>query len=245
MISQRIRASEIPFVDLTGERRSISIKISRVIIRLFQRPDYLGILPFRGFLLEGPPGNGKTEIAKQAARIVGSQLRNYNVYFMFIDSADIASPKWGDAENKIRRIFRVANDQNSKTILLFDDIDCFMIKRGAEISKEWHYSINSVLFHEIDNLNPSRIIILATSNKPHLIDDALRSRLYSIQVPAPTIDDLIEIAKQILLKNEISAEKIDRIIEDIKNKILNEKKHLSIRTIQHELVIKCIEEELL
>src|SRR5690606_36320603 len=124
--------------------------------------------PFKGSILNGPPGTGKTEIIRQIARKLDKRLNN--VFFLFIDGASIASPKWGDAEKKLRDVFHYVSrvekqGKNPKLIILFDDIESLMISRGADLAKEWHYSINSILFHEVDRINPTNTIICATTNR--------------------------------------------------------------------------------
>lgn len=199
-------------------------------------------IPFRGFLLEGPPGNGKTEIVKQAVRrIYLSGIKN--VYLRFVDSAKIARPEWGKAEENLKEQFVV--ETGKRIVLLLDDVDCLFIKRGMGIAREWHYSINALIFHQLDAIEPSSIIVVATTNRPSLIDYALRSRLYTIRVPQLSLEELIEIAKNMLEESwpltKRSYETLKEEIIQIIREELKDKKSPSIRDIQHLIVTLCIE----
>ena len=167
------------------------------------------------------------------------------VYLRFVDSAKIARPEWGKAEEALSAQFVVK--PGKRVVLLLDDVDCLLIKRGFEVAREWHYSINALLFHNLDNVvNPASMLVIAITNRPSLIDYALRSRLYSIKIPSLPIEELKQVAKDMLEKSwpltmkhsgESLKEEILRIIiEELKNK-----KYSSIRDVQHLVVTLCIE----
>jgi SpoVK/Ycf46/Vps4 family AAA+-type ATPase len=237
-----VDGEQINRIQLTESRKEICLKIVKTAFYFFKKGRPTTSTPFRGFILEGPPSTGKTEIARQAAKILFDSLKGvYQVKLLFLDSADIATPRWGEAEEKLRKIFRASgNSRNNRFLILFDDIDCLMIKRGESISKEWHYSINSVLFHEIDKLNPANVLIIATTNRPDLIDEALRSRLYSIQVGPPAIEELMRIARQLLCDSGLQDIDVEKVLNIIEPKI-KEMNPPTIRDLQHVLVMECIE----
>ena len=242
MYGIELEGRDIPPVKLTKTQEEVCRRIISI-AKFFFRGEY-GFLkiPFRGFLLEGPPGNGKTEIAKQVARKLDLSLRNVN--FKLIDSAEIAAPQWGRAEENLKRQF-IIDDPNKHLILVLDDVDCLLIKRGHEIAREWHYSINALLFHQLDNIDPSKIIVIATTNRPSLIDYALRSRLFTIKIPKLPLSELREIAAEMLkasLSLQIHSHQdvlIDEILSEIMNK-LKSKKNPSIRDVQHFLIEECV-----
>ena len=238
-----ISGREIRAVRLTRTQERICRRITSIAKFFFRGGFGLQEIPFRGFLLEGPPGNGKTEIAKQVVRRLAYEIGE--VYLRFVDSAKIARPEWGKAEEILAEQFRV--EPGKRVVLLLDDIDCLLIKRGVEVAREWHYSINALLFHNLDNaVNPASMLVIATTNRPSLIDYALRSRLYSVKVPCLPIEELEQVAKDMLetswpltmkhsgesLKKEI----LKTIVEELKNK-----KYPSIRDVQHLVVTQCIE----
>lgn len=238
-----INGREIRQVRLTETQEKICRRITSIAMFFFRGGYSLRGVPFRGFLLEGPPGNGKTEIAKQAVRKLALELGE--VYLRFVDSAKIARPEWGKAEEALDRQF--VEEPGKHVVLLLDDVDCLLIRRGSEVAKEWHYSINALLFHKLDNItNPANMLVIATTNRPKLIDYALRSRLYSIIVPPPSIEELELVARDLLEESwplsmrdsgkDLRGEIVKAVIEELKKK-----RHPSIRDVQHLIVTQCIE----
>lgn len=238
-----ISGREIPEVTLIPSLQKIQEKVSHTIEFFFKEGFMKERGPLKGFLLEGPPGTGKTEVIKQVAHQLDRRMKN--VSYLFVDGASIASPKWGDAEKTLRQVFRKVEElqkekENPKLVVLFDDIESLMIARGESLAKEWHYSINSVLFHEIDKLNSSQIMVCATTNKPELVDDALRSRLYPIKAPNASLEDLTKIVDEILDASRIDDVNKKEVRELVLNK-LKKYEQPTIRDAQQLTVINCIE----
>lgn len=200
--------------------------------------------PFKGFILEGPPGTGKTEIVKQVARKLDARFPS--VKYSLIDGASIAAPKWGEGERNLRYAFHsideIRNQQpDAKMVVLFDDIESLMITRGADTAKEWHYAINSILFHELDALDPTRILVCATTNRPDLVDEAIRTRLYPIQVPPLNPSRLRPVVLEILMASGLEDEALETTTNTIMNRI-EETKTGTIREARFITVATCIEE---
>ncbi len=76
-----------------------------------------------------------------------------------------------------------APDQRS--IVLFDDVESVLMRRGSGHAKEWHFSQDSVFFHAVDELDTSRTAVFLTSNRPDLVDEAILDRFlhYAFGLP--------------------------------------------------------------
>lgn len=237
-----ISGSFLPQVELLPHFSDIESLISKTCEFFFKGKVTIKNNPFKGFLIEGAPGTGKTEVVKQVANKLDRRMRN--VYYLFVDGASIASPKWGEAEQKLRTIFRKAPElqhehSNAKLLILFDDIESLMISRGAELAKEWHYSINSILFHEIDALVPLNTILLATTNRIDLVDDAIISRLYVISVDDVPIEQLKKIVLDILNSTNTDEKRRASVEKNIFSQLAQIEKP-TIRDAQKITIIECI-----
>jgi AAA+ superfamily predicted ATPase len=230
---------QIEEVNLSKSQEDICMKLVNTALFFFKHKHPIkGPSPFRGFILEGPPATGKTEIVRQCVRRLGSMLGTSKVFLVFVDSGSIAAPKWGEAESRLKQVF-AGLSTNEWAIILFDDIDCLMMKRGGEISKEWHYSIDSIMFHELDKLKPSNAIVIGTTNRSDLIDDALRSRLYKIDAPALPLSELLEIGRKMLSNMGVKEESIDEIVHALETRLKTIEKP-TIRDIQHHIIEESI-----
>jgi len=160
--------------------------------------------PFKGFILYGPPGSGKTEAVKQAAQRLWKVLElddGLEVRLYHINSANIFTKELGALEKRMKRVFTKAkssSQENHRTIILFDDIDTLLTKRTDKQATEWSKSLNGVLFHELDQLVTSRVMVVGTTNLRDAIDDAVTSRLSLRPAPAPTLDEMNQVAKTAL-----------------------------------------------
>lgn len=165
----------------------------------------------KGFMLAGPPGTGKTTLAKRLAYELGKRFKADDeppVVLAFVDGGEISRSRYGESEERIRDIFMHARSgftaPGQRSILLFDDVESIFMARGSQHAKEWHFSQDSVFFHAIDDLDTSRAMIVLTSNRPDLIDDAIRDRFLTYVVDYPDLDTLIQMIRQIPALQEMS-----------------------------------------
>jgi len=127
----------------------------------------LGISPPRGILLFGPPGCGKTLLAKAVAT-------ESEVNFISIKGPEVMSKWVGESEKAIREIFRKAK-MAAPTIVFFDEIDALAPKRGSGFGDSGTTErVISQLLTEIDGLEMiKQVVIIAATNRPDIVDSAL------------------------------------------------------------------------
>lgn len=145
------------------------------------------------FLFAGAPGTGKTETAKQIARILEREL-------FIVDFDSIIDSKLGQTSKNIASLFKEINEftQPQKVIILFDEIDALAIDRiNSNDLREMGRATSSVL-KGMDELNDN-IVLIATTNLLESFDRALLRRFDSIiDFNRYTREDLIEISESIL-----------------------------------------------
>ncbi len=130
---------------------------------LFKR---LGIDAPKGVLLHGPPGTGKTMLAKAVAGETSSN-------FISIGGPEIMSKFYGESEEKLREIFKNA-EENSPSIIFIDEIDSIAPKRD-EVQGEAERRIVAQLLSLMDGLKSrGKVVIIGATNRPNSIDEALR-----------------------------------------------------------------------
>ncbi|MAG50628.1 ATPase [archaeon] len=143
--------------------------------------DKLGVKPPKGILIYGPPGSGKTLLAKAVARESGSN-------FILIKGPELLSKWVGESEKGVRKIFEKAR-QASPTIIFFDEIDSITSRRGTEVGTKTTERMVNQLLTEIDGLEElTDVVVMAATNRPDLIDPALLragrfDRIISTTVP--------------------------------------------------------------
>lgn len=130
---------------------------------LFER---LGIEPPKGILLHGPPGCGKTLLAKAVAS-------ESDVNFLIINGPEVVSKFVGDAEKKIREKFEEA-EKKAPSILFIDEIDAIASKREESYGEVEKRMVAQMLAC-MDGMNErGKVIVIAATNRPNAIDPALR-----------------------------------------------------------------------
>ena len=130
---------------------------------LFQR---LGIEPPKGVLLHGPPGCGKTLLARAVAN-------ESEANFFSINGPEIMSKFYGESEARLREIFQQAQ-QNSPSIIFIDELDAIAPKR-EEVTGEVERRVVAQLLALMDGLSGrGNVIVIGATNRPGALDPALR-----------------------------------------------------------------------
>ncbi len=158
----------ITYEDIGGLKEEID-KVREMIELPIKHPelfDRLGIKAPKGVLLRGPPGTGKTLIA----RAVASET---NTHFHPINGPEIMSKYYGQSEENLRKVFEEA-EKNAPAIVFIDEIDAIAPKRG-EVTGEVERRVVAQLLALMDGLKGrGKVIVIAATNRPDAIDDALR-----------------------------------------------------------------------
>lgn len=189
--------------EIIGEEYIEILENVKKIIR-FQQKYYINDgIP--GFLLYGDVGLGKTLISK----VIAKEL---NCHLMFIDGADIARSLYGQSEKQISILFQKAREFRY-SIVLIDDCESIFPTRDWIKGESWHLAQNNVFFHQLDELDTSKISVILTTNRYDLIDKAIKDRLYNVEFPKPSKKTLIEIAKRKSLKLKLNFNYIKSKIE--------------------------------
>jgi transitional endoplasmic reticulum ATPase len=162
---------EIPRVtyeDIGGLHEAIQ-KIREMVELPLKHPELfkrLGIEPPKGVLLYGPPGCGKTLLAKAVAN-------ETNAHFISISGPEIMSKFYGESEQRLREIFEEAK-KNAPSIIFIDEIDAIAPKR-EEVTGEVEKRVVAQLLALMDGLEArGNVIVIAATNRPNALDPALR-----------------------------------------------------------------------
>ncbi len=142
----------------------------------------LGIRPPSGILLYGPPGSGKTMLAKAVANESGAN-------FISVKGPEIFSMWVGQSEKKIREIFRRAK-QVAPAIIFFDEVDALVPRRGLEPGTRVSENVVSQILTEMSGLEELHgVIVIAATNRPDILDPALlRPGRFDRQILVPAPD---------------------------------------------------------
>ena len=198
------RSSNLTILDETPSDRKIHItyeevgglrtviKSMREIVELpLKHPELfsrLGVEPHSGVLLYGPPGCGKTLLAKVLA--TESDANMYS-----INGPEIMNKYYGETEARLREIFKEAKD-NSPSIIFIDEIDAIAPKR-EEVFGDVEKRVVAQLLALMDGLTDrGNVVVLGATNRPDSVDPALRrpGRFdRELEISVPNIDGRIEI----------------------------------------------------
>ncbi|MDL5052664.1 AAA family ATPase [Oscillatoria laete-virens NRMC-F 0139] len=202
----RVKASQQEndqsFENIGGLKRQINL-LREVIQLPMEHPDIfadLGISPPRGIILYGPPGNGKTMLARALATAIQAS-------FFTINGPELVSELAGQGERKLRGVFEKAG-QNAPSIIFFDEIDSFAGKRDS-FASEFEVRMVGQLLSLMDGLlDRGNVTVIAATNRLNSIDPALRrpGRFdREIEVTLPSEDERLDILQKYVRKMTIDA----------------------------------------
>ena len=165
----------------------------------------------KGILLYGPPGCGKTLIAKAVANSLAHKVRdltgndNVRSYFINVKGPELLNKFVGETERHIRMIFQRAREKAEEgmpVIVFFDEMDSLFRTRGTGISSDMESTVVPQLLAEIDGVETLRnVIVIGATNREDLIDPAILrpGRLdVKIKVERPNADSASQIFSRYL-----------------------------------------------
>lgn len=165
---EQSRRADVTYDDIGGMGATIDqlremVELPLRYPELFQR---LGVDPPKGVLLHGPPGTGKTRLARAVANESAAQ-------FFLINGPEIMGSAYGESEQRLRSVFEEAA-KNAPSIVFIDEIDSIAPKRG-QVSGEAEKRLVAQLLTLMDGLEArANLVVIAATNRPEAIDEALR-----------------------------------------------------------------------
>lgn len=162
------KLDDVGYDDVGGCRKQMA-QIREMIELPLRHPTLfktLGVKPPRGVLLYGPPGSGKTLIARAVANETGA-------FFFLINGPEIMSKMAGESESNLRKAFEEA-EKNAPAIIFIDEIDSIAPKR-EKTNGEVERRIVSQMLTLMDGLKQrASVVVIGATNRPNAIDPALR-----------------------------------------------------------------------
>jgi transitional endoplasmic reticulum ATPase len=162
------RLDDVGYDDIGGCRKQMA-QIREMVELPLRHPQlfkHLGIKPPRGILMYGPPGSGKTLIARAIANETGA-------FFFLINGPEIMSKLAGESESNLRKAFE-ESEKNAPAIIFIDEIDSIAPKR-EKTQGEVEKRIVSQLLTLMDGMKArAHIVVIGATNRPNTLDPALR-----------------------------------------------------------------------
>ncbi len=175
---------DVTYEDIGGLEDQIEVLRDSVVLP-FLHPEVFAahqLKPPKGILLYGPPGCGKTLIAKAVANSLARKIeertgRETEAYFLNVKGPELLNKYVGETEHKIREVFKKAREKASEdvpVVIFFDEMDSLFRMRGSGVSSDMEATVVAQFLSEIDGVESlENVIVMGASNRQDLIDPAV------------------------------------------------------------------------
>lgn len=215
---------DVTYADIGGLDSQIELIHDAVELPFIQPDLYRAydLKPPKGVLLYGPPGCGKTLIAKAVANSLAQRIGAGNrSYFINVKGPELLNKYVGETERRIRLIFERARElaeEGRPVIVFFDEMESIFRTRGSGVSSDMETTVVPQLLTELDGVESlSNVIIIGATNREELIDPAILrpGRLdVKIRVERPDKQAARDVFARHLKQNIPTAEPIDSLINN-------------------------------
>ncbi|KAJ2897226.1 Ribosome biogenesis ATPase rix7 [Coemansia aciculifera] len=196
--------------DDIGALTKVREELRMAVVEPIRNPEMfaqVGITAPAGVLLWGPPGNGKTLLAKAIAN-------ESHTNFISVKGGELMSKYVGDSERAVRQVFSRAR-ASSPCVIFFDELDALCSRRSGDQSEASSRVVNTLLT-EIDGMESRKsVYVIAATNRPDIIDPAMLrpgrlDKLLFVELPTPgeRADILRTLSKRTPLADDVCLESI-------------------------------------